>query len=269
MFNRFHSWYIVQSNNIKFILTFSSTILSIYLIFLITLFLVIWMGKGVIAPLNNSDNSLTQAVTNFKKPDYLSTEQFQMFQTQYTIMNFRKRHHLDLALIFFRNYYSVLILTMFISCVGGIVLFVMINKGWATAGITLQSFFLALVLAITYLNLFPLVFKQQENFGENMKFYQDYTKSQLSLYNQLGIIQSPYFAKRADTIDKTKLTIRMVTDSILMFKTIDTMLVKNNNLINGLTNYVFTIDPKQLKSISDIYQTLSATALGKDTLKRN
>jgi hypothetical protein len=45
-------------------------------------------------------------------------------------------------------------------------------------------------------------------------------------------------------------------DSAIFFHNLDSLVKINNNLISGLTNYVLTIDPSQVKSISDVYHIL-------------
>ncbi len=197
------------------------------------------------------------------KPERLEERYFILFKAQQKILNLRKQHYLHLGIIFFRNYYGILILLMFFSCIGGIVLFVIANQGWLKASPSLRAFFLALALLIAFCGLFPAVFKQEDNFNENMKNYMSYTKAQLNIIDQLSKLSNPYFAVKRDTINNI-----YITDSISYFNKVDSIITINDIAINNLTNYVLNINFKEVKSMSDVYRMINNNLQnGEDSIK--
>jgi len=264
-FKDIYPWYTRQRTSVQAILIFFGTLLLILIFFEIILFGVNGMSGKLMDPIYQSEKTLDNSIISLKKPAVLTTAYFTVFKTQYEIMRLRKEHHLKLAIVFFRNYYSVLILTMFISCIGGVTLFVMINKGWTNAGITLQSFFLSLVCATTYLGFFPLVFKQQDNFGENMQYYESYTKAQLNIYHQLVSLQNPKFQPLTDSL---KIAGNAVDSA--NYHLVDSLIARNGVVLGELTNYVFSIDAKQVKGIADVKKMIdNAVSSTKDTTRSN
>ncbi|MBN9383241.1 MAG: hypothetical protein J0H74_20975 [Chitinophagaceae bacterium] len=260
-----YPWYARQRASVKATLVFFSTLLLVFLFFELILLGVNGLSGKVMDPIYQSENILNDGVIKLKKPAVLTSAYFTVFKTQYEIMKLRKEHHLSLAILFFRNYYSVLILTMFISCIGGVTLFVMINKGWTNAGITLQSFFLSLVCATTYLGFFPLVFKQQDNFSENMQYYESYTKAQLGIYHQLVSLQNPKFQPLSDSLKISGNPLDSAN-----YRLVDSMIARNGVILNELTNYVFSIDAKQVKGIGDVKQMIdNALSSSRDSTRSN
>ena len=260
-----YPWYTRQRASVQATLIFFGTLLLIFLCFELILLGVNGMSNKVMDPVYQAENTLNKGISDLKKPVVLTSAYFTVFKTQYEIMRQRKEHHLTLAIIFFRNYYSVLILTMFISCIGGVTLFVMINKGWTNAGVTLQSFFLSLVCATTYLGFFPLVFKQESNFNENMQYYESYTKAELGIYHQLVSLQNPRFQPLSDSLKIAGNSLDSVN-----YHVVDSMIAHNGVVLSELTNYVFSIDAKQVKGIADVKKMIdNAISAGKDSTKSN
>ncbi len=249
------NWFRSMSDTLKQVTVFSSTIIAGMILFLLTTSQMNCQGKEAMKPYNQSQALINQYVDSLKKPPRLPEKQFMVFKTQQKILSLRKEHYLNLSIIFFRNYYGVLILLMLFSCIGGVVLFFIANQGWLKASPSLKAFFLALALLIAFSGLFPAVFKQQDNFNENMKNYMSYTKAELNIIDQLSKLDNPYFAATLDTANGKKI---WVTDSVGYCNKIDTMITVNNNTINQLTNYVLNIDSKEIKSMSDVYRLMNS-----------
>lgn len=251
------------SDTLKQLTVFSSTIIVAIILFLITTSQMNCQGEKVMKPYVNSQILINSYMDSLHKPDRLEKKYFILFKTQQKILSLRKQHYLKLGIMFFRNYYGIIILLMFFSCIGGVVLFVIANQGWLKASVSLKSFFLALALLIAFCGLFPTVFNQEANFNENMKNYMAYTKAELNIMDQLSKLDNPYFALKRDTINKVN-----IPDSMAYFNKIDSMISFNNNVINNLTNYVLNINSKEIKSMADIYRMINSNLQNsQDTIK--
>jgi predicted PurR-regulated permease PerM len=249
----------------KAIIIFSSTVLFALLLFFVTSAQMNRQGTKAMQPYDQSQELINKYLDSLKRPGMLEEKYFHVFKTQQKILALRKSHHLQLGIIFFRNYYGVLILSMIFSCIGGIVLFLIANQGWANASITLKSLFLSLVLLVTFFGLFPTVFKQEQNFNENLKNYMSYTKAELNIVDQLSKLDNPLFAAKKDTSFKPA---KWIIDTAEYYKQIDSMVTVNDNGINNLANYVLNIDAKEIKSMGDVYRMLNNNSMPRpDTIK--
>lgn len=241
------------SDTIKQLTVFSSTIAVAIILFLMTTFQMKCEGEKAMKPFRDSQVLIDRYMDSLQKPDRLDEKYFTLFKTQQKILNLRKEHYLRLGLMFFRNYYGILILLMFFSCIGGVVLFIIIaNQGWLKASPSLKSFFLALALLIAFCGLFPTVFKQEDNFNENIKNYMSYTKAELNIIDQLSKLNNPNFAAKRDTIQN-----RYVPDTMAYLNRVDSMISVNIDAMNNLTNYVLNIDSREIKSMSDVYKMIN------------
>jgi hypothetical protein len=259
------NWFRSLSDTLKQMAVFSSTIVAGMILFFVTISQINCQGRKAMEPYSNSQKFINAYMDSLRKPERLQQKYFAVFKTQQKILSLRKDHYLDLGIVFFRNYYGVLILLMLFSCLGGVVLFVIANQGWLRASPSLKAFFLALAMLITFSGLFPLVFKQEDNFNENLKNYMSYTKAELNIIDQLSKLDNPYFAAKIDTINSKPV---WVTDSVLYCNKVDTMITVNDIAINNLTNYVLNINAKEIKSMSDVYRSLINTIQsGQDSLK--
>jgi hypothetical protein len=183
-------WYQQQQTPIKAIIIFFLTLLVAFLIFWLAFKQMSGVAIRSMEPYATTDKVINKYFSTLEKPSCLHADHFNTFKKYQEILNTRKSHHLNVSMTFFRNYYGVLLTLMVLSCVGGVVLFILINKGWATAGIELQSFFLALALAVAFCGLFPSVFKQEENYNKNLAQYMEYTKSELNIVQQLSYLST-------------------------------------------------------------------------------
>jgi hypothetical protein len=268
--NKFKAWFIAQNDSVKSITVFGLTIIVTGIIFLFASWQINRQANLAMKPYSQSQEFVDHYFDSLAKPAYLPDKYFHLFKSQQRIMSIRKDHYLGLSKLFFRNYYGVLIITMIYSCIGGVVLFLMINKGWSGSSPGLKSLFLAIVMVLTFCGFFPLVFHQQENFNTNIKYYMDYTKAELNIIDQLSRLENPIFPFKTDTVlvNDKKTPIRQ-PDSMSFYRNIDSMITVNINTINTLTNQVLTIDAKEIKSMGEVYKTLSNSTAGQiDSLRK-
>lgn len=244
--SRILTWYSALHVFVKCLLIFCVTTLLIGVFFLFNLILIDFQAGKVMDPIKQSDALMEQSIDALPRPTYVPLTYFQVLKAQQQIMKERKSHHWQLARLFFRNYYSILFMSIILSCVGGLVLFVVINKGWSNAGITLQAFFLTIATALAFVGFFPLVFKQQDNFVQNMSYYENYSKGELAIYNQLSGLQNPFKREK----EKTDSGDARLTDSNMFYRRLDSIVKVNNDCLSTLTNYVLSIDPDQAKNIT-------------------
>lgn len=259
------SWFRSLSDTLKQVTVFSSTIVAGMILFFITISQINCQGRKAMEPYANSQRLINEYMDSLKRPERLQAKYFAVFKAQQKILSLRKDHYLDLGIVFFRNYYGVLILLMFFSCIGGVVLFVIANQGWLKASASLKAFFLGLAMLVTFSGLFPVVFKQEDNFNENLKNYMSYTKAELNIVDQLSKLDNPYFAATKDSINGKPV---WVVDSVAYCNRVDSMITINDVAINNLTNYVLNINAKEVKSMSDVYRSLiNMVQSGHDSLK--
>lgn len=262
--NKIINWYGTQPATSKAVIIFTSTVFFAFILFFITSSQMNRQGMQAMQPYGQSQDVINKYLDSLKRPKTLEEKYFHVFKTQQKILALRKSHHLELGIIFFRNYYGVLILLMIFSCIGGVVLFLIANQGWTNASITLKSLFLSLALLVTFFGFFPTVFKQEQNFSENLKTYMSYTKAELNIVDQLSKLDNPLFAAKKDTGKPAQ----WIIDTAEYYRQVDSMITFNDNGINNLANYVLNIDAKEIKSMGDVYRVINNnTAVRLDTIK--
>lgn len=251
-----------QTNKIKAIIVFAVTIAFAGIIFLLTLCQMSREADKAMRPYIKSQEFINRYLDSLKKPAYLPEKYFTVFKGQQKIMSMRKDHNLRLSKTFFKNYYGVVIVLMLYSCIGGLVIFLLVNKGWSGSSIILQALFLSIVMVVTFFGFFPSVFKQQTNFDENIKYYMSYSKAEINILDQLSRLENPMFPQKPLIDTATQKTIGFGADSSAFFRTVDSMISVNNKTINDLSNYILTIDAKEIKSMKDIYKVISNSSAG-------
>jgi hypothetical protein len=204
-------------------------------------------AADLMAPYLKADELISKRIAAVKRPVLLSEADFSTLSLQYNIMNTRKKHYLDLAVIFFKNYYGVTVILMLLSCIGGIVLFLIINKGWSQTGTILRTIFTMLLVTASFFGFFPAVFKQEDNFNANMKYYLEYTKGELKVLQSITQLETAAIAQVTDSTGSLKKQYFQLKDSLIN---------DNYKLINNLTTYVLTMDLSKIKSINEISQSL-------------
>lgn len=245
--------YIGMRPAIKAVIIFLITVAVTAILFFSIAFYMKSRAIELMQPYGLADSRINQYLDELKKPALLSGEYFRMLKLEKNVMNIRKQQHYQLSIIFFKNWYGILVVSMILSCLGGIILFILINKGWSNAGITLQALFLSIVICVSFFGLFPRVFQQEKNFTENMVAYMNYSKAEMDVARQLSFLSDPSFAVVKDSTGAQKI------DTLKYYKVADTMVLLNANRINSMMNYVLTIDAREIKSIQDIAKILSVS----------
>lgn len=263
------SFYRAQTDRAKSIIVFATVVATATFVFLFSHWQMGNVAETMMRPYEHSQKLIQEHLDSLPKPALLTVGQFKTFKTQQKILAARKAHYLELSSLFFRNYYGVLILTMLFSCIGGVVLFIVINKGWGATPPPLRALFLAILMVVTFCGFFPSVFKQQENFNQNIGSYMNYTKAEANIMGQLSSLQNI----RSYTISETKKindkdSVLMRLDTIRYLKDADSLINLNTATINNLTNYILTIDAREIKSIGEVYKTImNDIGRSKDTSK--
>lgn len=258
-----------QTEKMKAVIVFLATIALAAIIFFITLLQMSGEANRSMLPYTKSQEFINRYLDSLKRPVHLPDKYFTVFKAQQKIMSIRKGHNLRLSKIFFKNYYGVVIVLMVYSCIGGVVIFLLVNKGWKDSSIVLQALFLSIVMVVTFFGFFPSVFKQQSNFDENVKYYMSYTKAEMNIIDQLSRLENPIFPQKPVIDTATNKPIGFEPDSAAYFRTVDSLISVNNKVINDLSNYILTIDAKEIKSMEDIYKVISTSSTGyKDTTGR-
>ncbi len=250
------SWYSSQATFIRAFVVFVSTIAIAAVLFLIISLSMYHKAVVFMKPYNVSDTILAKQITQMKKPSLLPESSFDVLKMEQKIINIRKKHHYELAVLIFKNYYAVLIISMVLSCLGGLILFVLINMGWANAGITLQSLFLSIAICLTFFGFFPSVFQQEKNLNGNIASYMNYSKAEMNILQQLSTLSDPSFAILKQTDSVSGIT-RNLLDTMMYYKAADSFIYVNAAKINSLMNYVLNIDAKEVKGVTDIARLLS------------
>src|SRR5258706_1038162 len=253
----------LQSDRMKAIIVFAFTIAFGGMVFLFASWQMNGKANKSMQPYIKSQEFINQYIDSLKKPDHLSEKYFNVFKAQQKILSMRKEHYLGLSRLFFRNYYAVLIVLMLYSVVGGVVIFLLVNKGWKDSSIILKTLFLAIVMVVTFCGFFPSVFKQQWNSDENIKYYMNYTRAEIDIMDQLSRFDNPLFPQKCvkDPVEK-KEVVSYKPDSVAFYRIIDSSIAVNNKNINNLTNYILTIDANEIKSMGDIYKIISKNSTG-------
>lgn len=247
-------WYKSRTPAIKAVITVCLTYLLNIAIYQTARWVMADRASAAMAPYNNSNTEIGKFIKNTAIPVLGNETYTRAFRLQEEIISQRRSHHYDVSMMFLKNYYAINFCLILISCVGGLLLFVLINKGWSDSSFTLKTIFLSLASLAMLLTLISNVFSHQKNFENNMVRYMDYTKAELKMAQQVSELSKkdfPTLKKEVTSGDST-----MVTDSMKYFKHLDTLVAHNNSIIHGLTNYILSIDASKLKGMNEIYQSL-------------
>ena len=112
----------------------------------------------------------------------------------------RTRHHLDVMVYFYANYYRAIIMSSILGAVSGISLFYIANKGWATASnYVVTTFVISTVIGAYFFSLIA-VFKEQDNITANKALYLQYValENRILSYCATGSSEDP----ASDTLGK-------------------------------------------------------------------
>ena len=264
------NWYVNQSQVVKAVITVCLTYVFIAAVFLTVRATIKGSSNDLMLPYNNSNTIIGNNINGAKIPVLGNDNYSKVLKLQEEVISLRRNHHYEVAITFFKNYYSVTVCLMIISCIGGLLLFVLINRGWAGSSYTLKVLFLAMASTAIFLSLFSGVFSQQKNFEENMLRFMDYTKAELKLSQQISELSKedyPMIWKKHPSAPKDS---TWVVDTIIYYRSLDTLVAKNNSTINSLTNYFFSIDATKMRNMSEVYGALlDLKNMGKSDSTRN
>ncbi len=238
-------------------------------------------AANAMEPYNNSNALISKNINSADIPVMGNNSYTNLFRLQNDVIVLRRQHHYTVAMAFLKNYYAVITSLIFISCIGGMLLFVLINQGWEKSSFTTKALFLSLASAAVLFSLFSNVFSQQSNFENNMLRYMNYTKAEFSLAKQLtGLSKQDYPAKwvpkkEIDSGYKPTKTPTLadsvqLKDTISYFRQLDTLAARTNEILNAYTDYILTTDASKMRSIGQVYQSfLELKNMGKpDTTRR-
>lgn len=263
------TWYLSLQPLAKGFIMMVTTYFFLGLLFLAVRFTINEKAKEVMVPYNQSNTFISDFVSKTNVPELGKSTYTKVFNLQNEILTLRRTHHNEMALGFLKNYMAVLTCLIVISCIGGLLLFILINNGWAKSSSSVKGLFLSLASAAVCFSLFSGVFDQQKNFEDNMLRFMNYTKADMSLARQLSELSKISFPKRQVSKKYLDLNFKpakpltaadsvFITDTAGYYNKLDTMVAKNTETINNFTDYVLTIDASKMRNIGDIYQSLLA-----------
>lgn len=277
LLNRYHAFSPVVKSFIIICITYS----CLSILFFTIRFVISSKAIDAMEPYNNSNLLITKNINEARVPVFGKEAYTKIFKLQNDVIALRREHHYQVAITFLKNYYAVIICLIFISCIGGLLLFVLINQGWEKSAYTTKVLFLGLASAAVLLSLFSNVFSQQRNFEDNMLRYMNYTKAELTLarnLNELTKEEYPYkWLSKKDFDEKyqpgkppSKRDSICLKDTFAYFRQLDTMIARTNDVLNNYTDYILTTDASKMKNIGEVYQSLLdlRNMERKDTAKR-
>jgi hypothetical protein len=256
-------WYQKQTHLIKGFLAVTVTYTILGLLFIIVRGAIEAKSTSLMEPYNQSNAIISNTVSTSRIPVLENPSYMKTFQVQNEVFSLRRDHHYKVAMTFLKNYYGVIVCLIFISCAGGLLLFVLINQGWAGSTYTTKALFLSLATSAIFFSLFSNVFNQQKNFEDNMLRYMNYTKAQTALSQQISELSKMDYPKKAilkpEFVSTKKPTYKdslVVTDTFAYFVRLDSLVAKNNQTINLFTDYILSIDASKMRNIGEIYKSL-------------
>lgn len=240
-------WYAVQHIYVRTLLIAVVTLLPFVLCFVVTLTIMRSQSCELMAPYATTDSLVQVRMKMVKTTAMFNEATKNNLDTQYKVLNNRKQHYMNLATTFFLNYYGATVVLMLLSCIGGVVLFVIIHRGWALTGALLRTVFLTLAATATFFGFFPAVFKQEENFNANLRYYMEYTKAEIRVLQTMTTLEKA--AARS-----------AVTDTTLASKNYyhleDSLTSIHYKTINELTTYILAMDVTKIKTFEQLSQGL-------------
>jgi len=166
-------------------------------------------------------------------------EKISTLNTQYKILTERKKHHKELAAYFISNYYASLLVVLFATIGGGIVVFLIATRGWNRTSNYIKVSFLALAFMAAFYAIFPNVFGQKQNFESNLSAFIKYDNLQYEIFNYMAV--------------------RHRMDSSRNSMNTDSMITYINNRIIELNNIYISTDNSGLSEINEMYNTIKAS----------
>lgn len=250
-----YNGYLGVSQTVKAFLTVTCTYLMMLIFFLSIRAFISMKSHELMSAYNNSNDIIGKNISTTKISGLGNDNYSKILKIQGEVVNLRRQHHYDVAMTFFKNYYSVTVCLMIISCIGGLILFVLINRGWAGSSYTLKVLFLAMASTAIFLSLFTGVFSQQKNFEQNMLRYMDYTKTELDFSQKISELSKADYPTLKKPLPVGTDSI-WVIDTLKYHRALDTIVARNNSVINKMTDYLFSIDADKMRSMTQVYKEL-------------
>jgi hypothetical protein len=201
----------------------------------------------LMSPFLEANKSVSSFIDSAKIPvlGYLQYER--KIKLQADVIQKRRKHHYNTSVVFFRNYYALTICLMILYCCGAVLLFFMVNRGWANCPFTVKVVFITTSAIAVFFNLFANVFDQKKNFEANMLRFMNYSKAEMKIACQLTELSKRDYPVN----DKTK-----EVDTLAYLRQLDTLTQKNSKIIDDYTEYIFSIDASKMKSMVEVYRQL-------------
>lgn len=135
-------------------------------------------------PYLETDKIISNRINDLNRDRALTEqEKLSTLKVQYKILTERKDHHRELAGFFVSNYYASILIVLFASVGGGIIIFVIASKGWARTHAYIKAVFFVLCFMAVFFAVFPNVFSQRGNFENNLEAFLQYDNLQTEIFN--------------------------------------------------------------------------------------
>ena len=86
----------------------------------------------------------------------------------------RAKHHLDVMINMYSNYYVFIVMASLAAVVAGIAIFLVGKTGWANASTSGLVLVITMTSAALLYRSLPAIFQQEQNIAENKRLYLDY-----------------------------------------------------------------------------------------------
>ncbi|MEM7515042.1 MAG: hypothetical protein AAF388_29210 [Bacteroidota bacterium] len=186
-------------------------------------------------PYLKTDEIIQTRINSLKNDRVMSDEdKISTLKVQYKILTERKKHHRDLAGFFVSNYYASILIVLFASISGGIIIFVIANKGWARTNPYIKAVFFVLSFMAVFFAIFPNVFGQRGNFENNLEAFIRYDNLQLEIFNYMSTSQKNELENNAISLDSmiTYVNKRIIELNQIYISNAETRLTKAQEMIN-------------------------------------
>jgi hypothetical protein len=136
-------------------------------------------------PLLPGEDSSTLAIAE----GILNSNQAVRLQRQFNDLKGRAVHHMDVMIVFYRNYYSAIIMASVFGAVSAIALLFITTGGWNDSNRYVKTVFLTSTALAALFKAYPAIFKQQENIRNNKNLYLKYValRNEISSYAATGV----------------------------------------------------------------------------------
>ncbi|MEM6764078.1 MAG: hypothetical protein AAF824_10230 [Bacteroidota bacterium] len=186
-------------------------------------------------PYLKTDEIIQTRINSLKNDRIMSEEdKISTLKVQYKILTERKKHHRELAGFFVANYYASILIVLFATISGGIIIFVIANKGWARTNPYIKAVFFVLSFMAVFFAIFPNVFGQRGNFENNLEAFLRYDNLQLEIFNYMSTSQKNELENNAISLDSmiTYVNRRIIELNQIYISNAETRLTKAQEMIN-------------------------------------